>query len=144
VVEFFGQPGFTVLSNAQTVWPDTIETVHYFGGYAIDTTGLPLFKYQLGGTEITDHLYPEKDGTRALHREIHFQGDTHHLYCRLAEGKEIAQLPDGSFAIDDKNYYLVINQPEKAIQRNINGNKELLWPVDTSEGEAMVKYTLIW
>ena len=144
VIEFSSQPSFAALSDDQAAWPDTVDNPQYFRGYALDTAGLPAFRYQLGETKVTDYLYPENDGTRVLHREIHFQGGDSPLFFRLAVGKEIARLPDGSFAVDDKNYYLVTGQPDKAIQRNINGHKELLWAVDTSEGEATVKYTLIW
>lgn len=146
VVEFFSQPSFAILPNMQTTWPDTIvqETSTYYEGYVLDSTGLPVFNYHLGNTQIHDYLYPEKDGNRALHREIRFQGDSRRLYCRLAEGNEITQLPDGSYAIDDKSYYLVVDHPENAVQRNVGGKEELLWPVEVSGGEAMVKYTLIW
>ncbi len=141
---FSNHPAFAVLANDQAAWPDSVDIPQYYKGYALDSMGLPAFRYILDNTTITDYLYPDTNGTRALHREIRVQGDAGHFYCRLAGGKEITQLPDGSFAVDDKNYYLVTDQPEKAIQRSINGNKELLWPVNASEGETTVKYTLIW
>ena len=146
VVEFFSQPSFALLPTTQTTWPDTMvqETSAYYEGYTLDSTGLPVFNYSLGETQIQDYLYPGKDGSRALHREINFKGNNNYLYCRMAEGNDITLLPDGSYAVDDKSYYLVLDHPENMIQRNVGSKKELLWPVDVSGGEASVKYTLIW
>jgi len=146
VVTFFDQPSFAILTSEEMSWPDTIslEQPSYYQGYALDSMGLPTFNYQLKSTRIHDYLYPEKDGERALHRTIHFVGDDNNLYCRIAEGTEIEKLPNGSYAIDDKNYYLEIEETDELIIRNVGNKKELLFPVNTAGGEAVVKYSLIW
>lgn len=146
VVEFFSKPTFAILSDAQTSWPDTIdqESQPYYEGYALDSTGLPIFNYHLGRTQISDYLYPEKDGLRALHREIHFKGTASNLYCRIADGNEITELPNGSYAIGDKNYYLEVDTPGELIVRNNGGKDELLWSGNNAGSDATIKYTLIW
>ncbi len=146
VIEFFSKPSFAILADAQAAWPDTIatKTPQYYKGYALDSTGLPIFNFQLKNTKIADHISPKTDDERSLHREIYFQGDDNRLYCRIAEGDMIEKLPNGTYAIDDKSYYLETDPADELVLRNTGEKTELICPVNTSGGEAMVKYTLIW
>jgi hypothetical protein len=60
------------------------------------------------------------------------------LYLKLGEGSRIDKMPDGSFALDDRQYY--IKTPLNAIIREMNGVKELNAPVEANS----VTFSIIW
>jgi hypothetical protein len=49
-------------------------------------------------------------------------------------------MPDGSYAIDDKQYYIKTSDAVKPLIRDVSGTKELVMPV---QGNS-VKYSIIW
>jgi hypothetical protein len=109
-------------------------------GYAIDEkTGLPIFRYLYNGLEVEEKVYPALND-RVLMRELlvkNVEGKTN-LYLKLAEGSRIDKMPDGSFAIDDRQYY--IQTPLNATVREVNGVKELIAPVQTNS----ITFSIIW
>ena len=66
------------------------------------------------------------------------------IWHKIADGKIIEALPEGSFAIDDKNYFVNFSGDSKLqpIIRNINGRDELL--VKIPSGNQKLTYTIIW
>ncbi len=110
-------------------------------GYAIEeATGRPIFRYSYKGIEVEERCYPSVD-QNSLVREIALNGTipagTH---LKLGEGKDIIAMPDGSFAIDDRKYYIALATDAKASIRDFNGKKELVLPVSA----GIVKYSIIW
>ena len=110
-------------------------------GYAIEeATGRPIFRYSYKGIEVEERCYPSLD-QNSLVREIALNGTipvgTH---LKLGEGKDIIAMPDGSFAIDERKYYIALAADAKASIRDFNGKKELVLPVSA----GIVKYSIIW
>lgn len=109
-------------------------------GYEIDAQGRPMFKYTYRGIEISDKIFPDGENRYITHEvNVDKRGTQPGLYYKLAEGKSIRLMPNGSYAIDDNSYYLRINKGTAAQIREINGVKELLVPVDGS-----FSYSIIW
>jgi hypothetical protein len=73
------------------------------------------------------------DDGEGLRRTLTLKNGSATIYARLAEGKTIEAIKDGLYLIDDKSYYLRIDDAGNAIPviRDVNGRKELLIPVQT-------------
>jgi hypothetical protein len=108
--------------------------------YALDKRKLPVFTYLINGIEVIDQIIPSTE-ERSLTRRIAFQSKSD-LTFRIASGTRIEQLPDGSFAMDDKNYYLTFDGT-KPLLRNDGLAQELVVPVKGA-GSHTIQYTLLW
>jgi hypothetical protein len=71
------------------------------------------------------------DNNEGLHREISVASPVANLFLRLAESDKIETLSDGLYLINDKAYYLRIDDAggAKAVIRDANGRKELIIPI---------------
>jgi hypothetical protein len=132
-VQRFGKPLLSIgkLASAQAAWPtDTTGTSYQPKGYDLDEANRPTFNYFIYGSKVTDALRVLENG-HGLQREISVQNPTDNLYVRLAEGKTIESQSGGLYLIDDKAYYLTINDAGGAtpVVREVNGRKELIVPV---------------
>jgi len=110
-------------------------------GYAIEEgTGRPVFMYTYNGVEAEDKIYPD-DNNRTITHEVTLKnrGPKSGLYYKLAEGSDIIALPDGLYAINDKQYYIKIGAGIQPVIREVNGKKELITTIDSS-----IKYSIIW
>ena len=110
-------------------------------GYSIEEgTGRPVFMFTYDGIEVEDKIYPD-DNDRMITHELTLKnrGTKSGLYYKLAEGSNITALPDGLYAIDDKQYYIKVGTGVQPTIREVNGNKELITTVDSS-----IKYSIIW
>ncbi|MCD9016097.1 family 16 glycoside hydrolase [Parachryseolinea silvisoli] len=135
---FIGQP-LAFLPGANDAFPETANE-YRSKGYTVDpATGRPVFKYLYKGLEVSDKVYPE-DNERILTHEVTIKdrGTQTGLYYKLAEGSSILSLPDGSYAINDKQYY--VKPTGQATIREVGGRKELVVPVTGNT----VKYSVIW
>jgi hypothetical protein len=113
-----------------------------FSEYTLDAKGLPTFAYTCRDVSILDKLTPSAN-ERSLNRKVILRGKTGFQY-RLAAGKSIELLPDGSYAIDDKAYFLVLNSPNlKPTIHQAGDRQELLFSTQTG-GQYEVNYTLVW
>ena len=84
-------------------------------------------------------IKPSNNNTHLVH-EINFSGTTPaNWYYKLASGT-IEVLKDGSYAINDRGYYIKILSGQQPIIRTINEESELLVPVNGST----IKYEIIW
>lgn len=131
------------LANETEAFPKTSVEGDFKGkGYEInDSTSRPTFKYIYKGLEVEDKVYPEDNNRLITHKlTIKNRGDQKGLYYKLAEGNSILTMPDGSYAIDDKQYYIKPDASVKAVIREVNGVKELIVNVTGST----VKYSVIW
>lgn len=141
-------PVLTTLGNTNAAWPDTLgnEAAYRFKGYDLDENGLPIFKYTVYGKEVEDFTAPDLDG-KMLSRTIRVSGpNSSDLYIRLATGKAIEALADGSYAINDKQYYLQLTDAAgaKPLIRNVNNRQELLIPVSGTDKGKTIKYAIMW
>jgi hypothetical protein len=113
---------------------------HRGKGFELEpTTHRPVFKYTYEGLDVEDKIYPD-DQNRVITHEVNIKnrGTKTGLYYKLGEGSTIAQMPDGSYAIDDKQYYIKVTTGQPVV-RDVNGKKELIVAVDSA-----VKYSVIW
>lgn len=150
VLEMSGLPGVVSLQRQGDAWPDSIEMENksYTNqGYKLQKNGLPVFFYTVNGVEVEDYTYPVQE-EKGLIREISFnfgQADQN-IYCLIASGSQIEKLPDGSYAIDDQNYYVDALQSggSQPLIRNQKERSELIVPVVPQQNKALIKYTIIW
>jgi len=143
-VQYFGMPKFAlaVLNGTTTAWPaDTAGSSFRTKGYALDSEDRPSFRYEIYGAKVTDALKVSEDG-QGLQRTIAVEGAPANLYARLASGKKIESLDNGLYLVDDKAYYLRIDDVDgaaAAIRNNTEGGEELLIPVKNK-----ITYTLLY
>jgi len=137
---FMSQP-LAFLTSPNEAFPATGKEGEFrTKGYIIDASGHPIFKYIYQGLEVEDKVSPD-DQARSIAHEINIKnrGSKAGLYYKLAEGTSIQKLPNGSYAIDDKQYYIKTGAAAATV-RDVSGKKELVVPVDGSS----VQYSIIW
>jgi hypothetical protein len=141
-------PQFAIFPNKNAIQPDKTapfptlyDDMSYTPkGYKIEEkTARPIFKYIIKGLAIEDKTYPS-DNNRSLIRELKVSGlkESQNVFFRLADGKNIEQLADGSFLVDSRLYITVLTD-EKPFIRDANGQKELV-----INANAGVKYEIVW
>lgn len=139
---FFGAP-LAVLKSADSPFP-AVETLPAFRskGYSIEKeTGRPVFQYLYQGMEVSSRIYPNETQTHLIHEIQCQQADsTKNLSYKLAEGSIIEKMPNGNFAINDREYFLKVRSGQQPYIRSIGGKQELIVPMDTPE----LIYELIW
>jgi hypothetical protein len=138
---FRNQP-LAFLKNNTDPFPETSNEDEYKGkGYEIEvSTGRPIFKYLYRGMEVTSKITPDADGNSFVHEiTLKERGVDSNLFYKLAEGKSIVQLPDGSFAVDDKRYYIKVYGGVNIV-RQVGDKQELVASFDSSS----LKYSIIW
>ena len=151
-LELSDKPTFARLDNQRAPWPDSIGFENaplQPQGYSINGQGIPVFHYQLGEATVDDYLHRGEGAERKLVRNIDctfsdIQGEP--IYCLLAEGSAIEQLPDGSYAVDGKKYYLTVDQAgDTPLQiRTDNGQEQLLAVMEPKPGKSSLQYSIIW
>ncbi|MBJ6366674.1 family 16 glycoside hydrolase [Snuella sedimenti] len=136
---FLNQP-IAQLSNFKDGFPVTGSAPDFVSkGYAVDkVTGLPVFKYVYKDVEIESSITPS-DNTHIIHTIQFSKSGLVNWYCKLASGT-VKKMPDGSYAIDDQKYFVKVLTGQIPIIREIEGETELVIPVDGST----VKYEIIW
>jgi hypothetical protein len=135
------QPLAFLKSNTDP-FPEVSSEEEYKGkGYEIEQgTGRPIFKYLYKGLEVTSKITPEDDFKSFTHEIIlKERGVEPNLFYKLGEGRSIVQLPDGSFAVDDKRYYIKVHEGV-SIVRKVGEMEELM----ASFNSSTLKYSIIW
>lgn len=127
-------------TNSKTPLVNSSEEVVKFVEYRVDGKGLPTFFYTISGLEVQDKLTPSST-QRSLSRQLVITASSDFAY-RLASGSTIEVLPDGSYAINGKEYYLVLETPGvKPVVRKTKTGEELIF---SGKGKQEVVYSLIW
>jgi hypothetical protein len=142
-VQYFGTPMFAVqkLASADAAWSaDSAGTGFRTKGYVLDDGDRPTFRYQMHGGLLEDAIGVLENG-QGLQRRISMAAPAAGLYVRLAAGKTIEGGTNGLYLVDDKSYYIKIDDAggAKPIIRDSNGAKELLLPLQNS-----VTYSLLF
>jgi Domain of Unknown Function (DUF1080)/PA14 domain len=111
-------------------------------GYVInEATGRPEFHYTYKGLDVTSIINPDEAGNLLTHEiKLKDRGTEPNLAFKLGEGKSIIVLPDGSFAVDDKRYFIKPDVGTKAIIRQVGEVYEL---IAVFQGST-IKYSIIW
>jgi hypothetical protein len=141
VVELSANPSLAFLADKNTAWPDS-NTTYSYTGYDIDPTGRPIFKYALGVANVRESFEAQEGGKKLLHSlSITAGAETKQLWCRIAEGNNITQLPNGLYSVNDKQYCVELPAGELPVIRNTGQNtQELLLPVKA----GAIKYSIVW
>lgn len=141
--QLFGKPALTIgkLPSSNAPWKtDTIGTGFRPKGYELDEKDQPVFHYFIYGLAVDDatHVLENRQG---LSREISVLNPSDDLFARLAISKTIEDMGNGLYLLDDKSYYLKIENSDsgKVIVRDASDNKELLVPV-----KSKLKYTILF
>ena len=129
------------MSSANASWSkDTAGAGFRPKGYTLDEKFRPVFTYHIYGAIVKDAIRVTENN-QGLQREITISGSTDKLYVRIAEGKTIEEKPDGFYLVNDKSYYLFLDDTsgEKPIIRDQQGNKELIVPA-----KSKIRYTILF
>lgn len=145
VIELDGKPTLAFLNDGSMVWPDSNAAYNYLG-YDVDKSGRPTFKYTLGGASVREAFQVSEDGRKLVHSLTVIPGQEQGaLWCRVAEGSEIVKLPNGLYAINDKEYMIELpRRVRPVIRTSAQNRKELLLPVQAKNSTAVVQYNIIW
>ncbi|HLR25251.1 MAG TPA: family 16 glycoside hydrolase [Fodinibius sp.] len=147
-LELKGSPPMAILNNKSGVWPDSISRDNLkIEGYKISKNGWPVFNYS-----IDDVTVKEKIECIAIprHLVITIQLDASkrlgNMWYQLASGEEITQNDEGEYIIDDRNYYLKINDMGGIKPQIIYAGDEysLRLPVLAKENKMAIQYEIIW
>jgi hypothetical protein len=149
-LEFSEKPLLAKLQQAGTIWPDSAQTpdgIFNARSYSLDANQVPVFSYALQDVNVEDKI-TELQTHEGLSREIKIRNTNKRTqyYILLAEGKYIEKLADGSYAVNDKSYYvekLTVNNGVAMI-RKANGIQQLIVPVATSTSIQTIKYNIVW
>ena len=140
-VQYLGKPGLAInkLATPQTSWmADTLGSGFKPKGYILDANGRPAFRYMVYGSLVNDASAVMANG-EGLHREITVEGNQTELFIRIAQAKNIEDLQNGLYLIDDKSYYIRLDDPKaKPVIRDSNGQKEFLLPVQGKVGYSIL------
>ncbi len=136
----FMEPQLALLDHQQAPFPNQSGEDFRGKGYALDENGKPVFTYLYKGGTVTDKLAPDQGG-RMIRRTVSFSNlAAGQVYYKLAEGSRITGLLDGSYAVDDKQYYLRLESETKPFIREVAGKQELVVKV---KGQP-IQYDIIW
>lgn len=132
-IQYFGKPALAVakLDSEKASWvSDTTGSSFRPRGYMLDENSQPTFRYQVYGATVADAIRVLEDG-HGIRREITAENPSNDLYVRLAEGSTIEPMTQGMYLIDDKAYYLRVEDAggAKPIIRDMAGRQELIMPV---------------
>jgi hypothetical protein len=130
-----------VLASPAAAWsPDSTGTGYRAKGYTLDGNDRPTFHYQVYNTVVSDKSIV-MDDNHGIHREISITQPVENLYLRLAEGANIENPSSGVYLINDKSYYLLIDDVDtvKPQIRISHGAKELIVPI-----QKKISYSILF
>jgi hypothetical protein len=142
-VQHFGKPSFVLakLPSADAQWVNDSTVTDYLPkGYKLDKADVPTFRFMLGGTMVEDAIRVLNNG-EGLSRELTLQNSTGTHYARLAEGSTIEDAGNGLYVVDDKSYYIRIDDAAgaKPMLRDAAGKKSLIVPV-----QQKLRYSILF
>lgn len=144
VIDFHGQPNIAKLENEKVAWPDSLQEGMNFKplGYELDEQGNPTFFYEIYNAKVSNQVFPSLE-ERRITRKVELEGDQE-FWLKIDDGKTITQLKDGSYAMNDYEYFLEVDDAlaDKVIIRNSKSKAELLLKLDAAT--RTVEYDIIW
>ena len=129
------------LSSLDEAFPETGMPPNFVSkGYTIEkTTRLPVFKYRYKDVDIENKVTPDSRNNYVINTIQFSKSGLTNWYCKLASGV-VKKLPDGSYLVENQQYYIKVLSGQVPMVRKVNGETELIIPVDGSN----VKYEIIW
>ncbi|MEJ7768360.1 MAG: family 16 glycoside hydrolase [Chitinophagaceae bacterium] len=133
VVQRFGNPLLTLqkLDSGEAAWiTDTTGTSFVPKGYKVNKADAPTFLYQVYGLQVEDAATVIDNG-QGIRRQLTVANGAANIYARLAGAGSIVEIKSGMYLVDEKAYYIRIDDAggAKPIIRDQNGQKELIIPV---------------
>ena len=150
VLDLSGAPTVAFLGDANAAWPDSVTDERQLKrlGFQLDKAGRPTIRSQVRDVVIEDAIRPDSAGA-SLRRELRMRApataETTGLYVLIAQGKSITKQSDGSYAVNDRSYFVTLpaGAPQPVV-REQGGRSELLVPVRFDRGESTVTYSIVW
>lgn len=141
VVKLSDAPVLAVLADERAAWPDSIPFDNMMNeGYVLDKQRSPKFAYSLNGMKVTDSIFCQPNG-EGINRTIAVANAPSGLYQRIAEGKNVANLGNGLYAVNDKSYYIRLDKNVKPVIRPSATGQEMI--VKYNAGNPLT-YSIIW
>ena len=142
-VQFLGTPALAIakLTTEQQPWTvDSAQAAYTPKGYVLNANDQPVFQYKVYGTTVKDAVQALDNG-QGIRRILEVAQPGDKLYIKLAEGNSIKALSDGLYVIDDKAYYLQIDNAANAkpLIRDGNGKKQLIVPL-----QSQLSYSILF
>ena len=135
----FSGPSLAVLNSPEQAFPSSSEDFKS-KGYTLDyDTQRPTFLYEYKGAEVSDKVVPDEEA-KYFTREVIVANPSANTYLKVAEGGKIEQLPNGWYAVDDKQYFISVSSGQVPVIRRAGDLQELIVPVDTTP----IQYSLTW
>ncbi len=133
-------PSIAVLVNSDTAWPDSIpfEAVKV-KGYTLDADRAPSFQYTVNGVNVSDKITSPNATT--LFRQITIENPSPNLKVRVLKADKIASAGKGRYIVNDKSYFIKLDEKVKPLIRQSDGGQELIIPVEKA---STVSYSIIW
>ncbi|WP_214070714.1 DUF1080 domain-containing protein [Mucilaginibacter sp. dw_454] len=145
VINLSDKPALALIHEDNQAWPDTLEKgIFRQKGYELDEAGVPTFTYIFDGIKINDKT--TSDDGKMLTRKISVDGlaAPKDLFTRVADAKDITDLGNGLYSVDDFTYYVQLDKGVKPVIRNSAKGKEMLLPIKNTDKGSSTQYSLIW
>jgi hypothetical protein len=139
VIVLSGAPSIAVLNDPSTAWPDSIAFDDFGNkGYTLDKNRFPSFEYEYKGIKAIDKI--SAPTANSIVREINVSNAPENVYVRIALGKNIEKIGMGHYSVDDKSYYLTIDDTNQPLIRATAHGKEMLVPI--AKGSNSLTYSI--
>lgn len=145
-----GPPFAFSVDPENTSWPRLTgkKAGYEFKGYWLDSKRRPKFNYEFMAMKVEDYTMAVPGELDAfLRRYLTFDSKAHYvnLWMRAAVGQVIKAEQDGAFLIDQKlRMRFETSGNEKPIVKGVEGNMELLVPIELDHGKAKIIQEIIW
>ncbi|HRP34006.1 MAG TPA: DUF1080 domain-containing protein [Agriterribacter sp.] len=141
VIALSDAPAFAVLADRSALWPDSIAfDAVQSKGYTLAPGRIPTYLYSINETDISDKI--SVAGNAGLIRSLTIARPPANFYHRIAASPKIERIKKGIYAVDDKSYYVIIDEKQQPFIRTSGDVQELLLPVD--KANVSLTYSLTW
>ena len=159
IIEMPPGPALAVLEHADSPWPEIEEgrkdekfrnVGGHFKGYVFDKDERPTFHYVLNDIDVQEQPVPVLKTARAeLDRKFTLASKeaVNGLYFLAAEGKTIEQTSPGTWSVDGGKLIVTLGSKDIKLQptvRDSNGHKQLLVPIQFTNGAASLDEEMSW
>lgn len=132
ILHLVAEPELTLakLPSQQAAWlTDTAGSSYRPKGYILKENDRPAFRYLIYDTEVEDASRVIEEG-RGIQRELKIKQPGSDMYVRLVKGDDVQQIGKGIYLVDDKSYYLRIDNAggAKPVIRTVADGQELIIP----------------
>lgn len=150
LIELTGMPSLQPSAKEKNAWETSItpgDSVFTNSGYSLTQNQEPVFFYTFKGTEVRDYIRPAED-KRSLARTFEFSSSSGAtpFRCVVAEGSKIKKLDDGSYTVNDYEYYvdgIDCGGCSPEIIKTTNGEALVIQVAPTNQKNTL-HYNIIW